>query len=37
MEDIILLAMCDAPKPGGLLTTRQLAKNLFASYHETHT
>ena len=37
MEDIILLAMCDAPKPGGPLTTRQPAENLFVSYHETHT
>ena len=28
---------CDAPNPGGLLTTRQPAKNLYVSYHETHT
>ena len=27
----------DAPKPGGLLTTRQPAENLYVSYHETHT
>ena len=28
---------CDAPKPGGQLTTRQPAKNLYISYLETHT
>ena len=28
---------CDAPKPGGPLTTRQPAENLYISYHETHT
>ena len=28
---------CDAPNPGGTLTTRQPAKNLCVSYHETHT
>ena len=27
---------CDAPKPGGPLTTRQPAENLYISYHETH-
>ena len=28
---------CDASKPGGPLTTRQLEENLYVSYHETHT
>ena len=28
---------CDAPKPGGPLTTRQPAENLYVSYRETHT
>ena len=28
---------CDAPKPGGPLTTRQPVENLYISYHETHT
>ena len=28
---------CDAPKPGGPLTTRQPAENLYISYHETPT
>ena len=28
---------CDAPKPGGPLTTRQPAENLCISYHETYT
>ena len=28
---------CDAPKPGGPLTTRQPAENLYISDHETHT
>ena len=28
---------CDAPKPGGPLTTRQPVENLYVSYHETHT
>ena len=27
----------DAPKPGGPLTTRQPAENLYVLYHETHT
>ena len=30
-------ALCDAPKPGGPLTTRQPAENLYISDHETHT
>ena len=30
-------SFCDAPKPEGPLTTRQLAENLYVSYHETHT
>ena len=29
--------VCDAPKPGGPLTTRQPAENLYISYHEMHT
>ena len=29
--------VCDAPKPGGPLTTRQPAENLYVSYYETHT
>ena len=29
--------LCDAPKPGGPLTTHQPAENLYISYHETHT
>ena len=28
---------CDAPNPGGPLTTRQPAENLCVSYHETLT
>ena len=28
---------CDAPKPGGPLTTRQPAEFLYVSYRETHT
>ena len=29
--------ICDAPKPGGPLTTRQPAEFLYVSYRETHT
>ena len=28
---------CDAPKPGGPLTTRQPTEILYVSYHKTHT
>ena len=31
------IAGCDAPKPGGPLTTSQPPENLYVSYHETHT
>ena len=29
--------VCDAPKLGGPLTTRQSAENPYVSYRETHT
>ena len=37
LENVIFAYLCDAPKPGGPLTTRQPAENLYISYHETHT
>ena len=30
------MLLCDVPKPGGPLTTRQPAEILYVSYHETH-
>ena len=37
LNDLVYDNYCDAPNPGGPLTTRQPAKNLYISYHETHT
>ena len=31
------VCVCDAPNPGGPLTTRQPAEFLYVSYRETHT
>ena len=36
-NDFMKESNCDAPKPGGPLTTRQLAEILYVSYRETHT
>ena len=37
IKDHFYKYLCDAPKPGGPLTTRQPAENLYISDHETHT
>ena len=34
---VLSYMICDAPKPGGPLTTRQPTENLYVSYRETHT
>ena len=37
IKQVMCVLPCDAPNPGGLLTTRQPAEYLCVSYYETHT
>ena len=37
LEVVGRFGLCDTPNPGGSIDHRQSAKNLYVSYHETHT